>query len=203
MIYRIAKGNKLTFATADGFNNFPKVVFTSPTTMEIVTTSDEFSSLEVGSSTLTYEPSATPSVTVDEEDYELELGADFDTMILTTYTDGNLVLKKLIGAPDLSLELDENDNPSLEWTNTFSVKTKIYRTAIYPAGDDAPDEFVLVAEINGPAIPGDEGVYLDTAIELVSEEEDDFAISYFVVNENGVSTIKEVSTGLGGGIGAN
>lgn len=194
MIYRIVKGNKVTYTTASSDSKFPKVVVVSPTSMEVAANAVEFSEIDADEGAITFEVSETPVVVVSDTSYDLEIGVDYDTCVLTTYADGPLVIKKIINPPVLALDINMEGNPELEWSSAFGVKTRIYRTDVYEFGDPTPNDYTLIAEINGTAIPGESGTYTDITIELLGDEEPAISVSYFVVNDNGVSNVEQLSS---------
>lgn len=164
--------------------NFPKVIlFTEGSEVVADLTEQNAAIAGADEATVVWEP---------DEQLELVLifGRDFDTCVFASYADTTRVVKRRIPAPvltDGAPSVAIGGEPSLTWTNSFQIPTKIYRTAVYLTVSPLTD-FVLIAEIPGTTTPGGTVTYLDSSINLVNETE---AVSYFLVNANGTSNIVE------------
>lgn len=182
MIYRILKGETNSLDTATQDDRFPKVII-SEVGRIAVSDEGEFLSAtsEMEPTTTVIEPLYTPFVALGVEEYELLFGRDFDTAIFMVGK-GNFVVKSEISAPVLTGSINISGNAELVWDKSFETKSKVYRTELYLTGD-LYSEFILIAEIDGASIPGDQSSYTDDTIVISNN----YSVSYLVSNQNGSS----------------
>jgi hypothetical protein len=186
MVSRTVQVEKKTVATISASTGFPKVVFLpSGGTRVITLQANQAAAISgvVGTSAV-WETETAPITTVSETPYTLVLGRDFDTCAMVNSSTQSLVVRRKIPAPVLNPAATvTNGNPSLSWTNSFGLSTKIYRTAKYVTGVPTTS-FTLIATVSGNPIPNTATTYLDTSMDLEDGTE---SVSFFVVNHNGQS----------------
>jgi hypothetical protein len=179
MIYKVSSFIRDTNVNAvisdeDKDNLLPKIVFFNNEQQFVIRTMDE-------QNTYQQERNAENELNIiyPNEDLELVFGSDYSLLIFRTNSE-SLVFSSPIPAPVLTGELNNEDNPVLEWTNSYQISTKVYRTAIYTG--QTPSEFILVGEVEGYSTPGGTSSYEDTITLDVGDK-----VTYFVENENGMS----------------
>lgn len=173
---------KTTFANVStGQFGYPRLGYVDGK-LSVYVDEEAFGSAELSSEDTVFAPLETPSVTIDEESYELEFGVDYDTTLVVPNTGRSMVVRRRVPAPELSV-VKVGNHPRLSWGSSYLSPTKIYRTSIF-ASNNPNSDYTLVAEIDGYNIPGSANEYTDSQISLYTGNS---SIAYFLHNQHGYS----------------
>lgn len=182
MNYRIIHATKTTIEQADKVGKFPKLLLDSYRVAYNEADLDGFPP-----ETVVIEPDATPAVVVNGTTHPLVLGRDYSAAILVTRTSSH-ILQSAVPKPNLTTTLVDN-HVRLEWDGAFEVQTMLHRSQPFVNGEPVPEDFTLIAAVDGPSVPGTLASYVDIAVEVGSGQ----SLAYYVANPNGVSETKIIS----------
>lgn len=179
MAYQVVKMRPILFADASPTVRFPKIImqdrvitYIIPSALVMLSGVPEW----VLPDTITLEP---------EEDTEIVLGVDYETLLVELPTGGATIVSAKIDAPSLVYQ----GGLSFEWGSSYQTPTRVYRSEFLKAApEDAP--FHLIAEVDPVTTPGGSASFTDhSSLDFVN-----YTYEYFVSNRNGKSnTIRLVS----------
>lgn len=177
MIYKttpFTESTDVSAVLADTANDalFPKIVYASDGTYQVLNNAADQTTYEGA-------PFSTPEkVLYPAADLGLEFGADYGIAIFLS-RNANYIFSRDLPAPTLTVT-ETAGVPTLEWTSAYMEPTKVYRTDVYTGTQ--PQQFTLIAEVDGYTTSGGTSTYTDTITLAVGE-----SVAYFVENANGAS----------------